>query len=102
MSEGISIFMLSGDCADVLWTVFSPSVVADDGSDGGGYTSVFCTTLPSLQVNMIQLAIVVTFFGVAVKKPVEALEVYLVLFTVHTYDNHVTLYTCTECDGALM
>jgi hypothetical protein len=83
--------MLSGERANVSRPIFPLSGVgADDRSDDVVFTSGGCTTLPSLQVIVIQLDIVVTFFGVAVKEPVELIEVYLALFTAHTYDIHVT------------
>jgi hypothetical protein len=76
ISKGTFIFVLFDVRAALSMAVFSlPGVWADDGSDDVGYTSGGCTTLPSLQANVIQLDIVVTFIRVAVKEPVEAIDV---------------------------
>lgn len=90
MSKGMATFTLFGKLATVSGLVFPLSELRAGGSTI--CTSVGCTTLPPYKINMIQLDIVVTFFGVAVKKPVVPIAVYLALFTVHTYDIHVALW----------
>ncbi len=71
MSKGTFIFVLFGVRAALSGPVFSSPVVADDGSDGGGYISDGCTTLPSHTQTQRRLSnTVITFYAVAVEEAV--------------------------------